>query len=224
MNKYKCLIFDHDDTSVKSTAEIHYPAHVETIRIMRPGQKPVDLNTWLLKNYHPGVIEYFVNELGFSDDEMKQEYDIWRSFNEDSNPHFFKGILEIMKIFQNRGGKIIVVSHSEADVIKRHYKTRGDGFMPDMIFGWDYDENKRKPSIWPVEQIINEYGFSPDEILMIDDLKPGVTMARNSGIDIAGAGWGHSISEIEDDMKALCDYYFHAVTQLADLLEIDICI
>ena len=31
--RFKCLILDHDDTAVDSTASIHYPAHVE---IMNP--------------------------------------------------------------------------------------------------------------------------------------------------------------------------------------------
>ena len=34
---FKCLILDHDDTAVASTPAIHYPAHLEAMRVLRPG-------------------------------------------------------------------------------------------------------------------------------------------------------------------------------------------
>ena len=216
--KIKCLILDHDDTSVSSTAEIHYPAHVETIKQMRPELEPVSLDTWFRKNFEPGVMEYFTDELGFTEDEIKREYEIWRAFNENANPHFFEGIPELIIEFRNRGGIIAVVSHSEADNIERHYSVNGGGAQPDIIFGWDYDPQKRKPSVWPVDQIIKRWGFSREEMLMVDDLKPGLEMSKRSGIRIAGAGWGQHVPEIEAHMRKHCDYYFKSVSELSDFV------
>ena len=34
--KYKCLIFDHDDTVVNSTATIHYPSFIDFLKIYDP--------------------------------------------------------------------------------------------------------------------------------------------------------------------------------------------
>jgi phosphoglycolate phosphatase len=39
--KYKCLILDHDDTSVKSTPDIHYPSFVQALKELRPNEKPI---------------------------------------------------------------------------------------------------------------------------------------------------------------------------------------
>lgn len=216
--KFKCLLLDHDDTSVSSTAEIHYPAHVETIREMRPGLEPISLDDWFRKNFNPGVMEYFTGELEFTDEEIKREYEIWRRFNENANPHFFEGIPEMILEFQKQGGIIAVVSHSEADNISRHYAINGKGVKPDIIFGWDYDEAKRKPSVWPVEQIIKRWSFKKEEMLMVDDLKPGLEMSQNAGIKIAGAGWGQHVPEIKAHMSEHCDYYFHEVSDLADFI------
>ena len=36
--RYKCLVFDHDDTVVDSTATIHYPCFVEYTRTRYPGK------------------------------------------------------------------------------------------------------------------------------------------------------------------------------------------
>ena len=213
--KYKCLILDHDDTSVRSTSEIHHPAHVETMRQMRPGSSVVDIDTWFLKNFNPGIIEFLTGELGFTEEEMDEEYRIWREYNIDSNPMFFDGILDLIADFKKGGGIVAVVSHSEADIIRRHYEVNGDGVMPDIIFGWDYDESKRKPSVWPIEQIKLKFGIDESGMLMVDDLKPGLTMAKNASVKIAGAGWGHSVPEIESYMRANCDYYFKNVAELA---------
>ena len=35
--KYKCLVFDHDDTVVNSTATIHFPSFRDYLKIYRPG-------------------------------------------------------------------------------------------------------------------------------------------------------------------------------------------
>ena len=37
MKKYVSLVLDHDDTAVMSTPEIHYPAFLETLAVLRPG-------------------------------------------------------------------------------------------------------------------------------------------------------------------------------------------
>ena len=38
--KYKCLILDHDDTTVNSTAEVNYPALLDTLSHLRPDIHP----------------------------------------------------------------------------------------------------------------------------------------------------------------------------------------
>ena len=37
--RYKCLVFDHDDTVVNSTATIHYPSFVAFLEEYYPGRK-----------------------------------------------------------------------------------------------------------------------------------------------------------------------------------------
>ena len=34
--RYKCLVLDHDDTVVNSTATIHYPCFCEFLKEVRP--------------------------------------------------------------------------------------------------------------------------------------------------------------------------------------------
>jgi beta-phosphoglucomutase-like phosphatase (HAD superfamily) len=213
---YRCLVLDHDDTAVDSTAQIHYPAHVEVMRQLRPEQEPVSLDGWFRKNFEPGIMAYLTTELGFDEDELRQEYAVWRDFNLNGAPGFFPGFIELLQEFRSRGGHIAVVSHSEVDVIERHYRSidADETFIPDVIFGWDNDETRRKPSPWPIQQIMTQFDLDHRDILIVDDLKPGVMMAKAAGVHVAAAGWSHQIPEIRSYMAANCNTYCANVTAL----------
>ncbi len=215
--KFRCLILDHDDTAVDSTSSIHYPAHVEVMRILRPEQEPISLQGWFMKNFEPGIMNYLVGELQFSEEEIEKEYEVWRNFTTSRIPHFYPGFIEALSEYRRRGGTVAVVSHSEKALIERDYRNAGSAerFIPDIIFGWDYDESKRKPSLYPIHRIMNEFSLEPGELLMVDDLKPGVVMAHSARISVAAAGWGHSIPEIRQYMRSNCIAYFETVEEFA---------
>ena len=51
--KYKCLVLDHDDTVVDSTAEIHFPSFIEYLKLTRPHlADKYDLSSYFVKNFH----------------------------------------------------------------------------------------------------------------------------------------------------------------------------
>jgi phosphoglycolate phosphatase/pyrophosphatase PpaX len=220
--KYKCLFLDHDDTSVNSTPEIHFQAHLEIMEKMRPSFPVPTLEHWFLKNFDPGIMEYLKGDLGMDPDEIKAEYQIWRKYTQNIVPDFFPGLIEILIEYKKRGGKVIVVSHSEVDLIERDYleniNKTGLDFFPDIIFGWTYDETKRKPDPWPVNEGLNRFSISADDALILDDLKPGVVMGKRAGVKIAAAGWGYDIKEIREFMAENCDHYLNKVEDLRSVL------
>lgn len=216
--RYRCLILDHDDTAVDSTREIHYPAHQEVMRVLRPNAAPVSLDDWYTKNFHPGIMAYLSEELGMGPEELTEEFRIWQEFTSTRIPDFYPGFLETLSEFRLRGGFVAVISHSERRIIERDYRsTSVDGrrapFVPDVIFGWDNEERLRKPSPWPVEQALTQFGVSPREALIVDDLKPAVLMGQASGVAVAAAGWSHNIPLIRDYMRAHCLAYFTSVEE-----------
>ena len=52
--RYKCLVLDHDDTVVNSTATIHYPAFLEALKLLRPGVT-ISLDDYFRENFDPGL-------------------------------------------------------------------------------------------------------------------------------------------------------------------------
>jgi phosphoglycolate phosphatase-like HAD superfamily hydrolase len=215
--KYKCLILDHDDTSVESSPKVHYPAFIESMKTLRPSYLNMTLEEYFIKNFEPGFGKFLKEELKFSEDDWDFEYKVWRSYTEMIIPDFFPGFIEVIKKFKKLGGIVTVVSHSEKDIIERDYK-KNACFMPDMIFGWDNDETKRKPGIFPVMEILKTFNLKKDDVLIVDDLKPGLEMAKNSGVKIAGAGWGNKVELIVSYMKKNCDFYFDSIDSFEKFL------
>ena len=218
--RYKCLILDHDDTAVDSTESIHYPAHLEVMKQMRPNETPVSLEGWYTKNFDPGIMEFLKDELQFSEAEMQKEYDIWREYSTQKVPAFYSGFISLLNEFQEAGGIVTVVSHSDVDVIRKHYqhKAFNGSKLPHQVFGWDMDPEKRKPSAYPVNQILKNFDLQPHEALIVDDLKPAVVMAKKSGVPVAAAGWSHQIPVIQEYMKTNCDFFLDTISDLDQLI------
>lgn len=215
--KYRCLIFDHDDTVVNSTATIHFPCWVEYLKIYRPGMRQT-LEDYFIKNFSPGFLEMARGEFGMSEEEIQGEVEFWKNYVSSHIPEAYPGIREIMLRHRAEGGIIAVISHSMRENILRDYAANGLP-EPDIIYGWEQPEERRKPHPWPVEQVMRELGLKREELLMIDDLKPGYDMAAAAGIDFAAAGWANDIEDIENFMRSNSQYYFKKVEDLDTFLK-----
>lgn len=214
--RYKCLVFDHDDTVVNSTATIHYPSFLNYLAQYRPGMS-CSLEKYFLRNFEPGFIPMCREDYGMTDADLDVEVVFWQEYVEKNIPAAYAGIREIMLRQKAEGGLLCVVSHSLEKNIRRDYAAN-DLPQPDMVFGWDLPMERRKPNPFPLEEIMRTYGLAPGELLMIDDLKPGFDMASSCGVDFAAAGWANDIQEIERFMRQNSRYYFKTVEELNSFL------
>ena len=216
--KYKCLILDHDDTVVNSTATIHYPSFIAYLEVARKDRVgDYTLEDFMRKNFNPGILSLFKDELSISDEELDEEQLFWERFVNTVIPTAYGGLREILERFVSLGGIIAVSSHSMSKFIYRDYEHNRLP-VPNEVYGWDMPKEKRKPSTYAVDCLIEKYGFDKSEILMVDDLKPGFDMSRAAGITFCAAGWAYTVPEIETFMRAHSDYYLSSVKELEDLL------
>ncbi|MFI5143514.1 MAG: HAD family hydrolase [Thermoanaerobaculales bacterium] len=202
------------------TLRVHYPAHLKAMEVLRPGLPPVDLDTWYRKNCDPGIMHFLVHDLGLTPEELAVEHRIWREFTSRETPQFYPGFLEALAAYQASGGRVAVVSHSESHIILSHYE-RAPGAVhvnPDLVFGWDMEPEKRKPSPFPVQETVRQLHVAPRDVLVVDDLKPGIVMAQEAGVDAAAAGWAHDISSIREFMQRTCVAYFPTVADFAEFI------
>lgn len=215
--KYRCLVFDHDDTVVNSTATIHHPCFVEFLKLYYPGHE-CPLEEYFLKNFDPGFVPMCRQDYGMSDEELEREAAFWRAYVQNHIPLAYPGIRAIMERQKAAGGLVCVVSHSYEDNIRRDYRANGLP-EPDLVFGWEQPLERRKPQPWPLEEIMRRYELAASELLMIDDLKPGFDMAEACGVDFAAVGWSNDIPEIERFMRRNSRLYFKTVAELSAFLE-----
>lgn len=217
--KYKCLVLDHDDTVVSSSETIHYPSFIAYLEDYRPELvKNYTFESFIVKNFDPGIVSLLQDEVGLNDEEMQHEEEYWLDFIETRFPTAFDGICEIIAEFQNKGGIVAVASHSIRKYIERDYKHNSLP-TPDIIYGWDIPKENRKPNPWCINDLCARYNLRPEEILVVDDLKPGYDMARGGGAHFAAAGWAYDVPEIRAFMEKNCDYYLESVSELKSLLE-----
>jgi len=212
MLKYPCLVLDHDDTTVNSTATVHYPCFVEYMEKYFPDVH-LTLEEYFRYNFDPGVVELFTKICGMTWEQMLEEEEYWKEYVKHHVPKAYPGIREILLEQKKRGGKICVVSHSFTENILRDYR-ENDLPEPDLIFGWESPPEQRKPAVYPLEQTMKTFGMKPEELLMVDDLKPGYDMAKAAGVPFAAAGWANDIPQIETFMRENCGLYFKTVQEL----------
>ena len=209
-------MLDHDDTVMDSTRHVHWPAFLGAMDQMRPGVT-ISLEDYFRVNFEPGFVEYCRQALHFTEADFQQELGIWQSYVDKRIPEVFPAVARIIRRQKEAGGYVCVASHSLAKNILRDYRANGLP-DPDLIFGWDLPHEQRKPAPYSLEQIMRQLGLRPEELLMVDDLKPGYLMAKACGVDFAAAGWAYEIPEIEDFMRQNCDRYFKTAEELEQYL------
>ena len=102
--RYKCLVLDHDDTVVDSTASIHYPAFLEALKILRPGVQQITLEEFLRRTLIPGFIEMCQRRYQLTDAEAGcGSRECWRKYVENHIPKAYPGMREI--ITRHKGGR-----------------------------------------------------------------------------------------------------------------------
>ena len=217
MLKYPCLVLDHDDTVVQSETTINYPYFCYILDQFRPGAT-ITLEEYIHGCFHPGFAGMCREKFHFTEQELIEEYTGWKTFIRTHIPAPYPGMERIIRRQKEAGGLVCVVSHSSAENITRDYQTHF-GILPDDIFGWDLPEHQRKPSTYPLEAIMKKYDLQPDQLLVVDDLKPAWEMARGASVSIAFAGWSkQEVPQIVSEMTQLCDFAFSSTEELEKFL------
>ena len=217
MTRFPCLVLDHDDTVVQSEATVNYPYFCYILDQFRPGEK-ISLEDYISNCFHMGFAQLCRDRYHFTDQEMDDEFTGWKAYIKDHAPDPFPGIAQVIQKQKEAGGLVCVVSHSAEETILRDYRMHF-GIEPDCIFGWDLPEEQRKPHAYPLIQIMKTYKLQPDQLLVVDDMKPAWEMAQKVHVPIAFAKWGKiNCPDICKEMESLCDYSFETTEELGNFL------
>lgn len=217
MLKFPCLVLDHDDTVVQTEATINYPFFCEILRSYRPGTH-ITLKEYAEGCFHTGFAQMCREKFQFTEQELSDEYHAWTAYIRSHTPEIFPGIEKVIQRQKEEGGLICVVSHSNLEIILRDYEHHF-GIVPNAVYGWDCPEHQRKPSTYPLEQIMQRFSLKKEDLLVVDDMKPGYEMASKAGVPIAFAAWARNdCPEILELMSSVCNFTFHSPKNLEAFL------
>ena len=217
MLKYPCLVLDHDDTVVQSELSVNYPCFLLALEKFRPGETMSleDFTQWC---FYQGFAELLREEYSFTDAEMVEEFQMWVEYAKTHIPPAYPGMREIILEQKRRGGLVCVVSHSSRETILRDYRLHF-GEEPDAIYAWELPPAQRKPSPYPLRDIMERYSLAPQQLLVVDDLKAGFEMASGAGVKCAFAAWSKlEVPAIRDYMNRLCSFSFDSTQALKSFL------
>lgn len=215
--RYKCLVLDHDETVVQTEKTIGYPFFCNFLEKVRPGAT-VSLQDYAKDCHDLGFVDMCRQKYAFTAEELREEHTTWAQYLKTHIPEIFSGIERIISRQKKSGGLVCVVSHSGEESIRRDYRVHF-GLEPDQVYGWDLPEQQRKPSVYPLEQIIKKYHLSPSDILVVDDAKLACQMAEPLQVDVAYAAWGKKeFAQLDQEMRTLCNYTFDSTEDLEKFL------
>lgn len=216
MLKYRCLMLDHDDTVVQSAKTVNFPSFQEIVHVLRP-QAQLSYRAFALGCFYKTFSGFCQDDLGYTPEDVDRHYAMWKAYVRTHAPAPFEGMAQLLGRFRQEGGLICVSSHSGDENIARDYR-HSFGFLPHKIYSYDMPPQLRKPAPFALTDAMERWQLDPGDILMVDDMKPGLDMAAAAGVPFACAGWSHDFPEIAQYMQRSSPIYLRTVDQLAQLL------
>ena len=217
MLKYPCLILDHDDTVVQTERAIGYPYFRDYLAKVRPGAN-LSFREYVHDCHNTVFPDMCREKWHFTDEEMHEEYSLWQAYCAENIPPIFDGIDDLVRRQKEAGGLVCVVSLSSHANITRDYQAHF-GFQPDAIYACELPREIRKPNPWPLQDIMERFSLKPEDLLMVDDMKLGWTMAQAAGIRTVHAAWSKpDFPELMAEMREICDYSFDTAKEMERFL------
>ena len=216
MTNYRCLVLDHDDTTVDSTRKVNYPQFCQFVPTIRPDFHFTE-EEYIATVGEMGFYEMVTHILHYTEEEREAHIANWKQYLKTHRAPFFPGMPEIIQRQKEEGGIVCVVSHSYEDTIRPLYDYHGV-IQPDLVFGAEQPPQRRKPNPWPLQEIMRRYDLNPTEILMVDDAPLGGQMAKSCGVKFAGAAWYGMAPSVREKLQAQCDIFLPTVKDLSRLL------
>lgn len=217
MLKYPCLVLDHDDTVVQTEKAIGYPYFRDYVERIRPGHT-LSYAEYVRDCNNMVFADMCRQRWHFTEEELMEEYIGWKAYSRIHTPPICPGMDRVILRQKELGGIICVASLSTREIIERDFMHHF-GFLPDVIYDYDLPVDKRKPNPYALTDIMDRYGFAPDDILVVDDMKLGWQMAKAVGVATAFAGWSKvDFPKLTEEMRSICDFSFDSAEELEKFL------
>lgn len=210
----KIAIFDFDGTIADTNKGI-LKTYQETLRRLGLPNEPDDKITAAIGLPLRGVLKAI--SAGMTDELAEQGAKIYRSiFNDIAVPHItlFPGVKETLEAIRSRGMKLAIATSRGNDSLRFLAEHLGITGMFDGMFGEECVSN-HKPAPDLVNLILETYGISKDEAIVIGDTTFDIGMGNAAGCRTCGVTIGNHSRE-----KLLTAQPTYIVDSFSEVLEV----
>jgi len=186
----RCILFDLDGTLVDS-----YDAIAESLNAARSA---FGLSSYtrqeVIKMVGHGLENLMEKALGA--DRVAEGVRVFRDrYREISLPRtrLLAGVEATLKILQARGYALAVITNKPATFSRKILDHLGVGHLFPVLYGPDLAPPKPDPEM--VSRSLSDLGFSPDEAVVVGDMRVDLDTARNAGIPFYAVATGSDTRE-----------------------------
>ena len=115
-------------------------------------------------------------------------YRHYYQMNHDEMIEIFPGIIEMLESLKQQELKLVIVTSKKRDMTIKALKYLNIYHYFDLIVSSD-DIRYPKPHPEPIETVLNYYGLTPDECLMVGDNSHDIECAHAAGVKSVAVGW-----------------------------------
>ena len=113
---------------------------------------------------------------------------------EEYRVYVFEGVRELMEELKARGYKIGVATSRTLNSFSKYMHDLGmEDYVDEAVTMEDVTRHKPHPE--SVDRVLEKFGASADEAIMIGDTKYDIGCANNAGVESVLVGWSHYVDE-----------------------------
>jgi len=212
---YKAIIFDLDGTLLNSLVDI-----ADSVNFVL---KKYNLPVHSIEEYKLFIgsgIEKLVERAlpdNISDENFKKYLDEIKSVyekNQISKTKPYDGILEMLKILNNKGVSLNILSNKPIDFTKMVVEHFLGDIKFDNVLG-AREGVPKKPNPQAVSEIIDNLKLNKEEVLYVGDTGTDMQTAENAGLTSVGVLWG--FRGLEELMENNADYIIEETSKIIEI-------
>lgn len=129
---------------------------------------------------------------------------LFRVYNTEGAVELYPHVLETLTALKEYGYTLAIASSRSHSSLAEYVENLGLSPLISHILGAD-DVINGKPDPEPVNRILQEFGFKPDEAIVVGDTIFDIQMGRNAGTKTCGVTYGNGTTESLADSDWLID-------------------
>ena len=186
------IIFDFDGT-IANTNNIIIASWQSTFKRFLGHERPVrEIEATFGETLYDSVDRLIPGE---PVDEVVAHYRNYQdTHQEEYRVYVFEGVRELMDELRARGHKLGVATSRTVKSFSKYMRELDmEGYIDEIVTMEDVTNHKPHPE--SVERVLEKFGASPGEAIMIGDTKYDIGCANNAGVDSVLVGWSHYVDE-----------------------------